>query len=122
MEPVADFYIEGSQKTPSLPAKIVNARRLRRAGLSISGLLVLGSLGLAVREEIPLISAPSWLPYVLVTTPAAALTILALLKATMGDTLNVELHEGRLYIQYGVPMSGPPLPPSSIQVTTQTYE
>lgn len=116
----ADFYIEVRQKTPTLPAKLVNARHLRRAGLSISGLFVLGSLGLAVREEIPLISAPDWLPYVLITTPAAAVTAFALFKAIMGDALQVELHDGRVYIQYGVPVSGPPLPTASIQVMART--
>ena len=52
-------------------------------------------------------------------TGLAALTclgVLALGLAVTKDKAQIELHEGRLYIQWGAPSSGPPVAEDAIQV------
>ncbi|KAG1659490.1 hypothetical protein FOA52_015332 [Chlamydomonas sp. UWO 241] len=43
-------------------------------------------------------------------------TGLAVAKALLRDSFHVELHRGRLYLQYGVPSSGPLIPRTSVIV------
>ncbi|PSC68497.1 ras-related Rab-4A isoform B [Micractinium conductrix] len=54
--------------------------------------------------------------------PAAALLLggpllaAAVAKAALGDCFHLELHRGRLYVQAGVPSTGPPLSPGAVEV------
>ena len=96
-----------------LPAELINARRLKFAGLAFS----LASLGTAltvgIAEGVPLPVVPTWLLWG-VTVVGAGST--ALLWAATQQEVQVELHSGRLYIQWGSPSEGAPLAAESIQV------
>jgi hypothetical protein len=60
---------------------------------------------------------PEWLAPGIAFTAAGLIVMLGLAKATfMRDTLHLELHRGRLYVQVGVPSHGPPRPAGSIKV------
>lgn len=118
-----DAGVEGqaSQERPSLPANLVQARRLRSMGLSMSGLMLLGGLGVAFLGDVPLPRPPDWVPNFFAIVSTVGFGGLAATKFIMGDALQIEVHEGRLYIQHGVPVSGPPAGPNSIQVMQSSF-
>eukprot|EP00884_Botryococcus_braunii_P015259 jgi/Botrbrau1/2416/Bobra.0395s0042.2 len=101
---------------PPLPENLVQARRLRGMGISLSGLLLLGGLGMALVGDVPLPHAPSWVPKLLMLSSTVSVGVLTAAKVAMGEELQIEVHKGRIYVQYGVPVSGPVAAPNSIQV------
>ncbi len=109
--------------SPSLPAKLTNARRTRALGLGLSGAFFVGGLGLALTQDLqlPTPQLPEWFPWFLAASPFAAAATLAAAKASMGDAMQLEMHNGRLYVQWGAPSEGPPLAPASIEVTSSPW-
>ena len=90
----------------------MRARQVKRAGLALSSCLALSSalaLGLQAGE----LRAPDQLPAP-VWAGGAALALLYILTQQSG--LQAELHNGRLYVSWGGPLSGPPVEPHSIEV------
>lgn len=96
-----------------LPAELINARRLKFAGLAFSLVCLGTALTVAIAEGVPLPVVPTWLLWG-VTVVGAGST--ALLWAAAQQEVQVELHNGRLYIQWGSPSEGAPLAAGSIQV------
>ena len=120
---------------------VLNQRRLRRAGLGLSSLVLLAGAAQArhrtfhrtVPKEPPQCVVHSrshsalqgWqydevrpqLQRALSLTTATALSVAALGVALRQAGLNLELHSGRLYIQWGSPVSGPALEPGSVEVS-----
>ncbi|KAK9823631.1 hypothetical protein WJX72_004345 [[Myrmecia] bisecta] len=73
----------------ALPAELVRARQLKQAGLRASGVML---------------------------ALAAATATATATKAVLADKVQLEVHKGRVYVQWGAPMSGPPVSPTAIEV------
>lgn len=74
------------------------------------------ALALAAPATYNLLSTATLPPLGLLAKVLAGLLAgsVVLAKAVYGDNVHLELHKGRLYLQLGVPASGPPLQPGSI--------
>lgn len=99
--------------TSQLPQELVKARRLKSAGLATSAVFLLTALAVAKAEEVPLPAVPSWLVWGAVFTGVGGIV---LLWEASNQGLQFELHNGRLYFQWGSPMEGARLEAGSIQV------
>ena len=97
-----------------LPAELLKARQFKVAGLSISGAVLFLGLAAAWVQGVALPNTGAWSNLVaalLVPVGAAVL-----LLAVTADKAQIELHKGRLYIQWGSPSTGVPLADDSVEV------
>ena len=91
---------------------------MKRAGLAGSATLVAGSVLLAGAKGIPIPEVAGWIPWGAAAALIAPLAALAVSKAVLGDKLEVELHNGRLYVQWDVPSAdAPALMEGAVQVS-----
>ena len=109
--------------TAPLPEKLVQARQLKQRGLLASGIFLTCGLLTASALGLPLPQLPHP-PSELQNAAAAIVGTSVLLVTAVGvkkgaeDTLAVEWHNGRLYLQMDVPpRGGPALPRDAIEVT-----
>lgn len=105
--------VAASSSEQQLPDQLIKARKLKSAGLATSAVLVGAALSVATAQDIPLPAVPSWLIWGLA---AIGFGSAALLVVAAQEGLQFELHNGRLYIQWGSPNEGALVAPGSIEV------
>lgn len=97
-----------------LPAELVRARQLRTVGTQASAAVLGLGLIAALSQGLETPSLPQWSFTGLACLVAVGAVVLGL--AVTKDKAQLELHEGRLYIQWGAPSRGPPLAERAIEV------
>lgn len=102
-----------SQPT-QLPAELVRARQLKTIGTQASAAVLGLGLTAASLQGLETPSLPQWSFTGLACFVSVGAVALGL--AVTKDKAQLELHEGRLYIQWGAPSTGPPLAEGAIQV------
>ncbi len=97
-----------------LPSKLIRARRFKATGFGASAAILGVGLGTAWVQGVPLPSLGPWsfLGSALLAPVGAVVLLLAITK----DKAQIEVHKGRLYIQWGSPSTGAPLADGSIEV------
>ena len=101
-----------------MPAHLTRARQLKAAGLTASAaFLAVGGTAAVVSGVAPS-ELPEWLPAAVIAPPASAALALAAAKAVLGDSLWVEWHRGRLYVEM-VHRNGQFVTPASIEVRSE---
>ena len=96
-----------------LPSKLIRARRFKATGFGASAAVLGVGLGTAWVQGVPLPSLGwSFLGSALLVPVGAVVLLLAITK----DKAQIEVHKGRLYIQWGSPSTGAPLADGSIKV------
>lgn len=97
-----------------LPSKLIRARRFKATGFGASAALLGVGLGTAWVQGVPLPSPGPWSFFgsALLIPVGAVVLLLAITK----DKAQIEVHKGRLYIQWGSPSTGAPLADGSIEV------
>jgi len=97
-----------------LPSKLIRARRFKATGFGASAAVLGVGLGTAWMQGVPLPSIGPWssLGPALLVSVGAVVLLLAITK----DKAQIEVHKGRLYIQWGSPSTGAPLADGSIEV------
>jgi hypothetical protein len=105
--------------TATLPSKLVQARKFKQLGLMASGALLGSGLLISTTLDLPLPDLPE-LPVQQLAGTAALLSVAATavgLKKLADDTMAVEFHNGRMYLQLEVPpRDGPTIPSGAILV------
>lgn len=101
-----------------LPSKLIRARRFKATGFGASAAVLGVGLGTAWVQGVPLPSPGPWsfLGSALLIPVGAVVLMLAITK----DKAQIEVHKGRLYIQWGSPSTGAPLADGSIKVRPTT--
>ena len=100
-----------------LPRDLIKARRLKRQGLTASGITLASAVALSSTLGVPLPSTSGWTLWALTAAVGAPVVLLAAGRAVFGDRLLAEFHMGRLYIQFGVPPAhGLPLKDGAVEV------
>ncbi|DBA77301.1 hypothetical protein WJX79_008098 [Trebouxia sp. C0005] len=101
-----------------LPSKLIRARRFKATGFGASAAVLGVGLGTAWVQGVPLPNLGPWsfLGSALLVPVGAVVLLLAITK----DKAQVEVHKGRLYIQWGSPSTGAPLADGSIEVRPTT--
>lgn len=104
----------GQTTTQELLVHLIRARQLKAVGFTASAaILGIGLIAAWVQGvRLPL---PEQLPLSAPILAGTAATVL-LLSAVLKDKAQVEVHKGRLYIQWGSPSTGTPLIDGSIEV------
>ena len=97
-----------------LPAELLRARQQRTLGTQASAAILGLGLTVAWFQGLEVPSLPQSSVTGLFCTVCVGAVILGL--AVNKDKAQVELHEGRLYIQWGAPSSGPQLAEGAIEV------
>ena len=97
-----------------LPSKLIRARRFKATGFGASAAILGVGLGTAWVQGVPLPSLGPWsfLGSALLAPVGAVVLLLAITKVKA----QIEVHKGRLYIQWGSPSTGAPLADGSIEV------
>ncbi len=104
----------GKDSNQELPAELVRARQLKKLGFGASAAAFGIGLSTAWVQDVALPDLGGWLLLVpaLLVPFGAVLLLLAVTK----DKAQIELHKGRLYVQWGSPSSGAPLAAGSVEV------
>lgn len=101
-------------KQSQLPQELIKARQLKSTGLATSAVFIGTALTVATTQGVSLPSVPSWLIWGLL---AVSTGVAGVLVVAAQEGLQYELHNGRLYIQWGSPSEGVPVAPEAIQVS-----
>ena len=101
-------------RRPQLPAELVRARQLRQGGLALSTGLVAASAAVLSLQPGGLQPPEGLAASVLPAGGVLAVVLLALSQSRV----QTEVHNGRLYISFNGPLSGPPVEAGSIEVCT----
>ena len=107
----------GSQlktQTKHLPAPLVQARQLKAVGTKASAAVLGLGLCAAWLQGIEMPSPAQWSITGLASVVCLGAVLLGL--AVTRDQAQVEIHQGRLYIQWGAPSTGPPLAEGAVKV------
>ncbi|DBB09159.1 hypothetical protein WJX82_002108 [Trebouxia sp. C0006] len=101
-----------------LPPELIRARRFKATGFGASAAVLGVGLGTAWVQGVPL---PSLGPWSFVGSASLIpVGAVVLLLAITRDKAQIEVHKGRLYIQWGSPSTGAPLADGSIEVRPTT--
>lgn len=117
MQALASAFPAGEQthsQPTQLPAELVRARQLKTIGTQASAAVLGLGLTAASLQGLETPSLPQWSFTGLACFVSVGAVALGL--AVTKDKAQLELHEGRLYIQWGAPSTGPPLAEGAIQV------
>ena len=101
-------------KSQQLPAELVRARQFKALGTQASAAVLGLGLTAAWFQGFEMPSLAQWSVTGLACFICLGAVVLGL--AATKDKAQIELHEGRLYIQWGAPSTGPPLAQGAIQV------
>ncbi len=101
-----------------LPPELIRARRFKATGFGASAAVLGVGLGTAWVQGVPL---PSLGPWSFVGSASLIpVGAVVLLLAITRDKAQIEVHKGRLYIQWGSPSTGAPLADGSIEVINES--
>lgn len=101
-------------KSQQLPAELVRARQVKALGTQASAAVLGLGLTAAWFQGFEMPSLARWSVYGLACFICLGAVVLGL--AATKDKAQIELHEGRLYIQWGAPSTGPPIAEGAIRV------
>lgn len=104
----------GSTEIRQLPAELVRARQIKTVGTQASAAVFGLGLTAAWFQGFDLPRPAQWS----VTGLACFVCVgtVALGLAATSDKAQIELHEGRLYVQWGAPSTGPALAEGAVEV------
>ena len=115
--PTASTFPAGHQeetKSQQLPAELVRARQVKALGTQVSAAVLGLGLTAAWFQGVGMPSLAQWSVTGLACLICLGAVVLGL--AATKDKAQIEVHEGRLYIQWGAPSTGPPLAEGAIEV------
>ena len=101
-------------ESQQLPAELVRARQAKALGTQASAAVLGLGLTAAWYEGFKMPRLAPWSAIGLACLACLGALILGL--AATKDKAQIELHQGRLYIQWGAPSTGPPLAEGAIEV------
>lgn len=110
------LYVGSQSKSGSqpLPASLVRARQVKAVGTKASAAVLGLGLCAACFQGIDMPSPAQWSITGLASVICVGAVLLGL--AVTRDQAQVELHQGRVYIQWGAPSTGPPLSEGAVEV------
>ena len=102
------------KQSQQLPAELVQARQIKALGTQASAAILGIGLTVAWVQGFQMPNLAQWSVTGLACCVCLGAVVLGLAATT--NKAQIELHEGRLYIQWGAPSTGPPLAEGAIEV------